>query len=310
MKTIRELTTRVEEAHTRHLQEVKSLEDQTRSVSAKSSPMNGDGQTGVDEEISFETLVQGGGHSTFKNNDNNTRGTGSMTPDMFSDMVSGSPATGISPITATATTTTTSTKTNNYVGGWQSSNNNSGSGRHSPMMATLSPSSGSSSPVRRPAANPMNLTSTLSPMSQPQSTQSTSIDWSSSMNNQKSLSSYNSNQNTIPTISAPTSSLFQSIPSLPPPQQQQAQPPSMATLSLTSSTINNNNNSGNNSYAALRGLSSSTMMSATPTNSSRSSSMELLQPLSTNHSSGQSRTSMQSQSGHKLSNLTAFDPLG
>ncbi|KAI7859992.1 hypothetical protein BDC45DRAFT_166554 [Circinella umbellata] len=316
MKTIRELTTRVEEAHTRHLQEVKSLEDQTRSVSAKSSPMSGNGQMGVDEEVSFEALVQGGaGQSTFTNNNNNSRGGRSMTPDMFSDMVSGSSTATISPITATATTTTT-TNTNNYKSNWQSSNTNNSSGRHSPMMATLSPSSGSSSPVRRPAANPMNLTSTLSPMSQPQSTQptTTSIDWSSSMSSQKSLNSYNNNQNTIPKLSGPTSSLFQSIPSLPPPQQkQQQQLPSMAALSLTNSTINSNNNinnSGNNSYAALRGLSSSTIMPTPPTNTSRSSSMELLQPLSSNRSSSQSHTSMQGQSGHKLSNLTAFDPLG
>lgn len=61
MKTIRELTTRVEEAHTRHLTEVKSLEEQTRSVSAKNSPANGSPQVlGGEDAMSFEALVQGG----------------------------------------------------------------------------------------------------------------------------------------------------------------------------------------------------------------------------------------------------------
>ncbi|KAI8384919.1 uncharacterized protein BYT42DRAFT_279359 [Radiomyces spectabilis] len=60
MRTIRELTNRVEEAHTRHLQEVKSLEDQTRSVSATPDSVKGAADIIVgDENTSFEALVQG-----------------------------------------------------------------------------------------------------------------------------------------------------------------------------------------------------------------------------------------------------------
>ncbi|KAI9266814.1 kinase-like domain-containing protein [Phascolomyces articulosus] len=307
MKTIRELTNRVEEAHTRHLQEVKSLEDQTRNVSTKSSPMNSNGQVGVgDEEVSFEALVQGRSTTT----QSAATGDGSNTPDMFSDMVSAAPTASITPVTATSTT-------NNFMSsGWQTTNTNNNSGRQSPMMAPLSPSSGSSSPVRRPAANPMNFnTSTLSPMSSqaPQpTTPTTTIDWSSSMNSQKPVNSFNNNNsNTIPTLSAPTSSLFSSIPSLPPPQQQQQQsmPSSMATLSLTGNTNSSGGGSVNGNYSALRGL-PTTMMPLAPsttTHTSRPSSMELLQP---NRLSNQSRTSMQGQTGHKLSNLTSFDPLG
>ncbi|KAI8146138.1 kinase-like domain-containing protein [Fennellomyces sp. T-0311] len=274
MKTIRELTTRVEEAHTRHLQEVKSLEEQTRSVSAKNSPMNGNSDlVGGNEEVSFESLVQG-----------RSAPAKTTAPDMFSVMDTPSPVT-IAPVTVT-TSTATSTATNMMSGlssGWGASSN---SGRQSPMMAPLSPSSASSSPVRRPAPNPM----TLNPQPISQAPPKTTIDWSSSMNH-KPLNSFNNNNNTMS-----TPSVFQSIPSLPPPQQPQHQ----STVS-TSSGAN---------YAALHGLSSMSLMPSTPANNSRPTSMELLQPLSSNRTSSPSRTSMQGQSGHKLSNLTAFDPLG
>ncbi|KAI9271355.1 hypothetical protein BY458DRAFT_533549 [Sporodiniella umbellata] len=54
MKTIRELTDRVEESHIRHLKEAKSLEEQTSSISM-SSKANND----TTDNIDFESLVQG-----------------------------------------------------------------------------------------------------------------------------------------------------------------------------------------------------------------------------------------------------------
>ena len=54
MKTIRDLTDRVEEAHIKHLREVKSLEEQTKSVS--SSPQV---QNVASDNVNFESLVQG-----------------------------------------------------------------------------------------------------------------------------------------------------------------------------------------------------------------------------------------------------------
>lgn len=70
MKTIRDLTNRVEEAHTKHLQEVKSLEEQTRNVSAKDSPLVSN-QPITDDSVSFESLVQGskGSHEMQSSND-------------------------------------------------------------------------------------------------------------------------------------------------------------------------------------------------------------------------------------------------
>jgi SCY1-like protein 2 len=60
MKTIHDLTKRVEEAHIRHLKEIKSLEEQTKNVSANASPQPAAMVTTTDTNISFESLVGGG----------------------------------------------------------------------------------------------------------------------------------------------------------------------------------------------------------------------------------------------------------
>jgi SCY1-like protein 2 len=60
MSTINELSTKVHQQHLRHLQELKKLEDQTKSFAASSDPTavaNGTGSTLND----FEKLVGGGG---------------------------------------------------------------------------------------------------------------------------------------------------------------------------------------------------------------------------------------------------------
>lgn len=145
MKTIRELTTRVEEAHTRHLQEVKSLEEQTKSVSKAGSSSGNGAAAGADTELSFEALVQG-------RVDSNKR----TTPDIFSSSnandFSGKKTAGIAPMTSATTSTATSTF-DGLSSGWSSP------GRQSPLMGLsmdpLSPSNNNnntaSSPVRQPA---------------------------------------------------------------------------------------------------------------------------------------------------------------
>lgn len=63
MSTINELSTKVHQQHLRHLQELKKLEDQTKSFAASSDPtavVNGTGSTLND----FEKLVGGGGGQT------------------------------------------------------------------------------------------------------------------------------------------------------------------------------------------------------------------------------------------------------
>ena len=61
MRTIHDLTKRVEDAHIKHLKEVKSLEEQTRNVSsATASPQPATTLALSDTPVSFESLVGGG----------------------------------------------------------------------------------------------------------------------------------------------------------------------------------------------------------------------------------------------------------
>ncbi|RUS22211.1 hypothetical protein BC937DRAFT_89999 [Endogone sp. FLAS-F59071] len=66
MRTIRELSTRVEEQHTKHLQQVKSLDDQTRGLTIDGASVASSNMVSSDGGISdFERLVQGGGVNAF-----------------------------------------------------------------------------------------------------------------------------------------------------------------------------------------------------------------------------------------------------
>lgn len=286
MKTIRELTNRVEEAHTRHLREVKSLEDQTKSAStAATSSANGNGVVG--EDVSFEALVQGQGSQSK-----------TLTPDLFSSELSSSnppsPARMTPPLAATNTQppSNRSSFASSHGGGsgWHST-----SSTQNTLMPTLSPSS---SPMRLPQSTTTTATvmtnASMNSMSRPShmtSSTTTSLDWSMS----------NKSNNSIPSIAAPPS--FQNTPSLPPPSSTSSLMPTTTTTTLSSGP----------NYNALRGMGAavSSSPSLTPTtltpNTSRPSSMTTLQPLSANQSSGQS---LQPQSGRKSNNLMAFDPLG
>lgn len=278
MKTIRELTTRVEEAHTRHLQEVKSLEDQTRSTSAASSPMNsGSFPNGNDQNVSFEELVAGRGVPK---------------ADMFDSFAEPKRATGLSPMTAPVTTTSTTADP------WASN-----TGQQSPMGGSLTPASGSSSP-RWPSAsstggggsnsgtggwstlNPMSPTTTHS-VKQPGSMSSIPVIPTPPSFSNTASNSMNSNAGQL-------NNLF-STPSLPPPTS------AMNNLSLQNSTPSSGPN-----YAALRGLAGPPQQAQ----SSRPSSMELLQPISMHKTQGRTSFQGQANTGHKSNNLSAFDPLG
>ncbi|KAL1926285.1 hypothetical protein VTP01DRAFT_5982 [Rhizomucor pusillus] len=299
MKTIRELTTRVEEAHTRHLTEVKSLEEQTRSVSAKNSPANGSPQVlGGEDAMSFEALVQGGRASA---------PTAATTSDIFA-VGNGSNASLANAAKISA---------DDLTCGWSSSG--ATPGRSSPMMATLSPTSATSSPVRGPAtlsnysSTVTATTSTATPTyssfpapPQPQQQQqqqqqqrssfTSQTQWTSSSLKPQIVSSSSSN---IPAISTPPA--FQSTPALPPPLTAGMSNLSIQPTNTTATTPN---------YAALRSIPQPTSSPAMAT-PHRPSSMELLQPVSLNPSKpAQSSQQSQSQIGHRNTNLNVFDPLG
>ncbi|KAK3813167.1 MAG: kinase-like domain-containing protein [Benniella sp.] len=125
MSTIQDLSTKVHQQHLRHLQELKKLEDQTKSFAASSDPVavaNGAGSNMTD----FEKLVHGGaGSSSGSATPNSTRQSSSDNPfkissdnpfatgnsqesplDMFGDMTSSLPPMTTRPMSLTSSTPT------------------------------------------------------------------------------------------------------------------------------------------------------------------------------------------------------------
>ncbi|KAI9008823.1 kinase-like domain-containing protein [Phycomyces nitens] len=286
MKTIRELTTRVEEAHTRHLQEVKSLEAQTQNVSGNSISANSGNQAGGDETVSFESLVQGKPahqaqqfhpvqqiqpvQSVQENRD-----------DIFGAFQtngnSNSNGTGLG-ITPTPIAPASSVFSGNN--GWSSNNNQSGP-RVSPLLAPSplnpKPSSMQKPPTLLAQSGQSNTSWTMAPP--PSNRPSQNIPTLSGP-------SYNTSQTTVPPVS------------------------SMASLSIQKP-------SGGPNYSALQSLVSTgngTMMplmsSSLAPQQSNTSGMGLLQPLSSRPAQSNSNMTNKGAIGHKLNNLNAFDPLG
>ncbi|KAG0174626.1 hypothetical protein DFQ28_004276 [Apophysomyces sp. BC1034] len=247
MKTIRELTTRVEEAHTRHLQEVRSLEEQTRSVTSDSSSVLTKGnQIAGDNNMSFESLVQG------KASQNNS------SEDIFASMQKNVSYGGL---TATVASTATPASTTNN--GWSPA----APPRQSPMMT------------------PMSATSSLgfsASRSQTSTRSSDSLGWTAPTT-------------TIPAL--PTPPAFQTAASVP-----NASPliNSMNSLSIQPPVSKPN-------YSAMRDISMATP--SRPVSTGNLTGMGLLQPTS-NYTSQQHTSTLQPSSGHKMTNLNAFDPLG
>jgi SCY1-like protein 2 len=193
MKTIHDLTDRVEEAHMSHLKEVKSLEDQTRSVSASGSPQVLNQPNIGETEMSFESLVQGNATSAKVSQDDMFSSSNTLewtsAPTMKTPTLTPSTATnGWSPKPAMATTST---------------NNNQWS--QSPMyqqqqpssMPTLSnPPSYQSQPIKPIQTPPMNAMANLS-MNNNTSTMHSQNTFSSSMNTMNSRNTLNSSMNTM-----------------------------------------------------------------------------------------------------------------
>ncbi|KAF7728225.1 hypothetical protein EC973_006506 [Apophysomyces ossiformis] len=250
MKTIRELTSRVEEAHTRHLQEVKSLEEQTRTVSANATVgASKTSQITGDDSMSFESLVQG------KASQNNS------SEDIFSSMQSSNSYGGLTATIASTAAAAATTPTNQI---WPHTTPS----RQSPMMT------------------PMNVSSSSSVFSvtRSQASKSTeSLSWSAP-------------SNPIPTL--PTPPTFHSSANTSNPSSLLN---SMNALSIHPPTAKPN-------YSAVRDVSLTPAPSTRPASTNNLSNMGLLQPTS-NYTSQQNAPSLSSSSGHKITNLNAFDPL-
>ncbi|KAF1800799.1 hypothetical protein FB192DRAFT_1122066 [Mucor lusitanicus] len=289
MKTIRDLTNRVEEAHTRHLREVKSLEEQTKSVSASPSASSPQLLNQVDTNVSFESLVQGGssggGGSAAANN--------ALDNDMFGALVGKGTAAAraMTPQQKPATTTTQTSSSSSWG---------------LPSQPAIAPSPGQPTRQSLPASNGWSSTSTMQPTSTwnkplaPATTPSTTTSSSSINWNTKPQQQQNTWSSSLKPMASPQQQQQQQIPSL-------ASPPSFAMnqMSLNSSTHQNN---GNANYNAFRSI---------PTNNTQQAQQSTMMPLSTAMgllkpvSSSPSMTPMKSNTPHVTkTNLHAFDPLG
>ncbi|ORX51255.1 ARM repeat-containing protein [Hesseltinella vesiculosa] len=277
MRTIRELTNRVEEAHTRHLQEVKSLEAQTRNVTSKAPTTE---NVSVNNNDDFESLVQGSSsssdpfagyedHATSK-----TNGSGASKSIFPDDLLS--------------------------------------TGSNSQRSSILMPSNGTndwgsatSSPTRPTFANtttPLAATQPVKPLAPPTnnngfSTLIPTTTTATTVNNNRGF--FNGNNTSM-------NSSFSSTPAL------QAPPSStMASLSLQPTPTPSNTSmmtSGPN-YNVLRGV-SQPLMHMRPTNGSAPSVFGSVPLNPTNSSSPRHSQSSNPSSGHKATNLKLFDPLG
>ncbi|KAI9275062.1 hypothetical protein EDC94DRAFT_509823 [Helicostylum pulchrum] len=271
MKTIHDLTKRVEDAHVRHLKEVKSLEEQTRNVSVNSSPQPVNISTINDTGVSFESLV--GGKSTEQSND------------LFSNQPTQQQQTWTSPISQPMITPKKTSSTN-----WKSNptvasatTTNSTSNWNSQSNTT----NWNSIPVKAPTTTATTNWNSQKPMApHQQTTNNWSVPISPSMNSQKPIAT---NTWTSPqqTNGWSTSAQQQQIPSL-------STPPSFQSNSM------NQNNSSN--FNALRSIATAPQ---TQPMMPLSSGMGLLQPIS---SSSQLKSNTTQPT--KMVNLHAFDPLG
>lgn len=284
MRTIHDLTKRVEEAHTRHLKEVKSLEEQTRNVSAGSSPQPATTLvTPSGNDVSFESLVGGGGSSSAINSNSINH----VENDMFGSM--------LSPTTTNATTNKTTT-TSSGASTWSKPSTTTTSSN------ILNSSWSSSSPQYQHqslASSNWNSQPPIKPISSPKTLQNNSLN--SGMNNL----SMNNNNN----YSQQQNAWSPSLQAIKPTIQGQQFPSSSSTNTIGSAAFTMNNNSAQApNYSALQGLSSgnTSNYNSQPTMRPLSSTMGLLQPTTTNTSN----TNNLSQKPSKPVNLHAFDPLG
>jgi SCY1-like protein 2 len=271
MKTIHDLTKRVEEAHTRHLKEVKSLEEQTRNVSANASPqvLNVTATTN-NTNVSFESLVQGG-----SNSNNGTVVGDDMFGSMLSPSSNGNAAPKFSSSAVAQPITPVTSTSSNLNNGWTSS---SAAAPYQQQVTLNNNNIWNNNTAQQKPINPINP---INPIS-------------SSMNDNK------------PMANSGWSNYMQSQPSN---TMQQQQIPSLSTppsfQSNNSNSMMNQMNNGSGNYNVLRSIPTNTN-----TNTQQSMmGMGLLKPISS-PSSTNSQLPNNMPHATKLTNLHAFDPLG
>ncbi|CAO3684153.1 unnamed protein product [Umbelopsis ramanniana] len=322
MKTIRELTNRVEEAHTKHLREVKSLEEQTKRITSEQSAIvtggshpatNGGG-------VDFESLVNG------KMGNGNPLEQHAASADIFGDMTSSIPTTPTfyqqpsvpspSPLNYSPQPMSQSIPTQASL---YSTNTNPSTYSAYQQPQSASPSFNTMSPMQ-PPMKPMGTGGTTSSFgshnssfgSQPthygQQAASSFGQQQNSSFGQSSLSPTFAGQTSPPVMSRNQASqpainwnANTSIPTLQPPRSNN-NPTQGFSNKATSTTPN---------YAAMQSLNLNSTPSIMPTqHQPMSSGMGMLQPLAPMSSSARSSAAKTSGNHKKSSDLDLFDPLG
>ncbi|KAI9287545.1 hypothetical protein BC943DRAFT_194768 [Umbelopsis sp. AD052] len=304
MKTIRELTNRVEEAHTKHLREVKSLEEQTKRITSEQSAIVTGGNHAATNGggVDFESLVNG------KMGNGNPLAQHAADSDMFGDMTSSiptfyqqpsvpspsplnySPQPMNQPIPTQASLYSTNTIPSTY------------SAYQQPQSA--SPSFGTMSPMQTPM-RPMGTGGTTSSFGSHNSSfgsQPTSYGQQTSSFAQSSMSPNFAGGQTSPPIMSSNQPAINwnantSIPALQPPRSNNL---AQGFSNKAPSTTPN--------YAAMQSLSLNSTPSIMPAQHQPMSS-GMLQPLAPMSSSARN-TNKASSNHKKSSDLDLFDPLG
>jgi SCY1-like protein 2 len=321
MKTIRELTNRVEEAHTKHLREMKSLEDQTKRITSEHSAIVTGGSHAATNGggVDFESLVNG------KMGNGNPLEQHAATSDIFGDMTSSIPTTATfyqqpsvpspSPLNYSPQPMNQSIPTQVSL---YSTNTNPSTYSAYQQPHSASPSFANMSPMQSPM-KPMGTGGTTSSFgshnssfgSQPTSYgqqptssfgQQTSSFGQSSMSpsfaGQTSPPLMSSNQASKPAINWNANT---SIPALQPPRSNNLAQ-GFSSKTPPSTTPN---------YASMQTLSLNSTPSMMPTQHQPvSSGMGMLQPLAPMTNSARSNATKTSGTHKKSSDLDLFDPLG
>lgn len=313
MKTIRELTNRVEEAHTKHLREVKSLEEQTKRITSEQSAIvtGGSHSTSNGGGVDFESLVNG------KTGNGNPLAQQAASADIFGDMTSSIPATPTfyqqpsvpspSPLNYSPQPMNQSIPTQASL---YSTNTNTSTYSSYQQPQSVSPSFSTMSPMQAPM-KPMGTGGTTSSFgshnssfgSQPPNygQQAASSFGQSSLSptfaGQTSPAAISRNQASQPAINWNANT---SIPTLQPPRSNN--PAQGFSNKAPSSTPN---------YAAMQNLTLNSTPSIMPTqHKPLSSGMGMLQPLAPMSSSARPSAAKTSGTHKKSSDLDLFDPLG
>ncbi|KAM3579406.1 Protein kinase domain-containing protein ppk32 [Umbelopsis sp. WA50703] len=284
MKTIRELTTRVEEAHSKHLREVKQLEDQTRRITSEQAAIVSGTPAPANGGFDFESLVSGS---------KSVPPQAAVSADIFGDMNSNGPSTpNMFPTQAPSPSPLSYSP--------QPMN------QSIPSQPPLYSTSGNSSPSYQGHLSPTSFSSMPLMQNSMQSSMHTTMQPMNSISyNQTSISmSSNSNVNQAPKPVIDWS-VNNKIPALQPPSSGNSFSQGYGKPAISPQTTPTPN------YSAMQNLSLNSSSGMLQPQQSPARSNNLLQPMAPMGSSSNMRSNtIKSSTNKKSSDLDLFDPLG